>query len=274
MDGHFVELNDAWTRHLGYTLEELRGDPLPRASSTRRTASATEAEAAALFRGGETLDASRTASGPRTAAGTGCAGARSSRPTSRLIYGRAADVTELKQIEGEREELLGQVQDLARHDSLTGLPNRRAPGGTAAAGDGPRPAPRSAALPGDRRHRPLQGLQRHTRSPGRRRGAARLRPRVGHRPARRGHAGPLRRRGVPRPAPRHRARAGGGDRRAAARADAAGADLLGRARALGLHREHRRPAAARRRGALPGQGRRPRPAGAGRADRQPRLAQS
>jgi diguanylate cyclase len=42
-----------------------------------------------------------------------------------LIYARATDVTELKQIEAEREELLGKVQDMATHDSLTGLPNRR-----------------------------------------------------------------------------------------------------------------------------------------------------
>jgi len=29
-------------------------------------------------------------------------------------------------VEAEREELLGQVQEMARHDQLTGLPNRRA----------------------------------------------------------------------------------------------------------------------------------------------------
>ena len=47
--------------------------------------------------------------------------------------------------------------------------------------------------------------------------------------------------------------------------DTDGADLLGRPRPLGLRRDDRRPAAARRRGALPGQGERPRPAGAGAA---------
>ena len=34
-------------------------------------------------------------------------------------------MTELKRIEDEREELLGKVEQLARSDSLTGLPNRR-----------------------------------------------------------------------------------------------------------------------------------------------------
>jgi diguanylate cyclase (GGDEF)-like protein len=43
----------------------------------------------------------------------------------RLVYARSTDVTQLKLIEAEREKLLGEVQDLARHDALTGLPNRR-----------------------------------------------------------------------------------------------------------------------------------------------------
>lgn len=38
---------------------------------------------------------------------------------------REVFVTELKQVEAEREELLAQVEVLARHDALTGLPNRR-----------------------------------------------------------------------------------------------------------------------------------------------------
>jgi diguanylate cyclase (GGDEF)-like protein len=47
-------------------------------------------------------------------------------PDEGLVYARSTDVTELKRFEAEREELLGQVQDMARHDALTGLPNRRA----------------------------------------------------------------------------------------------------------------------------------------------------
>jgi diguanylate cyclase len=42
-----------------------------------------------------------------------------------LIYARATDVTELKRIEAEREDLLVEVKVLASSDALTGLPNRR-----------------------------------------------------------------------------------------------------------------------------------------------------
>jgi diguanylate cyclase (GGDEF)-like protein len=45
-----------------------------------------------------------------------------------MLYARATDITELKQVEAEREALLVKVEELARHDVLTGLPNRRALG--------------------------------------------------------------------------------------------------------------------------------------------------
>jgi diguanylate cyclase (GGDEF)-like protein/PAS domain S-box-containing protein len=123
MDGHFVELNDAWTKHLGYTLEELRAIPfveLVHPDDRERT----EAEAAALFRGGETLSFENRY---RAKDGSWHWLRWSSQlaPDESMIYGRAADVTQLKLIEGEREKLLGEVQDLARRDALTGLPNRR-----------------------------------------------------------------------------------------------------------------------------------------------------
>jgi len=123
-DGYFVELNDAWTRHLGYTLDELRSVPfveLIHPDDRERT----EAEAAGLFRGAETIGfENRYLAKDRSWHWLRWSAQLS--PDESLIYARAADVTELKQIEAEREELLGQVQDLARHDSLTGLPNRRA----------------------------------------------------------------------------------------------------------------------------------------------------
>lgn len=124
MDGYFVELNDAWTRHLGYSLEELRSVPfIERVHPDDRER--TEAEAAALFKGTETLMFEN-----RYLAKDGTwhwmRWSSQLSPDESLIYARAADVTELKRIEAEREELLGQVQDMARRDPLTGLPNRRA----------------------------------------------------------------------------------------------------------------------------------------------------
>ena len=124
MDGYFVELNDAWTRELGYSAEELRATPfVERVHPDDRER--TEAEAAALFEGNETLSFEN-----RYLAKDGTwhwlRWSSQLSPDESLIYARATDVTELKRIEGEREELLGKVQDMAIHDSLTGLPNRRA----------------------------------------------------------------------------------------------------------------------------------------------------
>jgi diguanylate cyclase (GGDEF)-like protein/PAS domain S-box-containing protein len=124
MDGYLVELNEAWTQQLGYDLEELRAVPFlefVHPDDRERT----EAEAAALFDGAQTL---RFENRYRAKDGNWHWLQWSSQlsPDESLIYARAADVTELKRVEAEREELLGKVQDMATHDSLTGLPNRRA----------------------------------------------------------------------------------------------------------------------------------------------------
>jgi diguanylate cyclase (GGDEF)-like protein/PAS domain S-box-containing protein len=124
MDGYFVELNDAWSRSLGYDLDELRTVPfVERVHPDDRER--TEAEAAGLFEGVETLNFEN-----RYLAKDGTwhwlRWSSQLSPDESLIYARATDVTELKQIEAEREELLGQVQEMARRDALTGLPNRRA----------------------------------------------------------------------------------------------------------------------------------------------------
>lgn len=124
MDGYFVELNDAWTRYLGYSLEELRSVPfIERVHPDDRER--TEAEAAGLFEGVETVGFEN-----RYLAKDGTwhwlRWSSTLSPDESMLYARAADVTELKQIEAEREQLLDKVQEMARRDSLTGLPNRRA----------------------------------------------------------------------------------------------------------------------------------------------------
>jgi diguanylate cyclase (GGDEF)-like protein/PAS domain S-box-containing protein len=124
MDGYFLELNEAWTKSLGYTLEELRAVPfVERVHPEDRER--TVAETAGLFEGGETLSFEN-----RYLAKDGSwhwlRWSSQLSPDESLIYARATDVTELKQMEAEREALLGEVQDLARRDTLTGLLNRRA----------------------------------------------------------------------------------------------------------------------------------------------------
>jgi len=124
MDGYFVELNDAWTRELGYSAEELRSIPfIERVHLDDRER--TEAEAAALFEGTLTSTFEN-----RYLAKDGTwhwlRWSSQLSPDESLVYARATDVTQLKRIEAEREELLGKVRDMATHDQLTGLPNRRA----------------------------------------------------------------------------------------------------------------------------------------------------
>jgi diguanylate cyclase (GGDEF)-like protein/PAS domain S-box-containing protein len=123
MDGYFVELNDAWSERLGYSAGELRAVPfIERVHSEDRER--TETEAAALFEGALTSSFEN-----RYLAKDGSwhwlRWSSQLSPDESLIYARATDVTELKRIEGEREELLGKVREMATHDSLTGLFNRR-----------------------------------------------------------------------------------------------------------------------------------------------------
>jgi diguanylate cyclase (GGDEF)-like protein/PAS domain S-box-containing protein len=122
MDGYFVELNSAW-RRLGYSDEELRSAPfieLVHPDDRART----EAESAGLFEGHETVGFEN-----RYLAKDGSwrwlRWSSTLSPDETLIYARATDVTELKKIESERENLLREVAALARSDALTGLPNRR-----------------------------------------------------------------------------------------------------------------------------------------------------
>jgi len=122
-DGYFVELNSAWERSLGYRDEELRAKPfvdLVHPDDRKRT----EAEAAGLFDGAETVGFEN-----RYLAKDGSwhwlRWSSTLAPDESLIYARATDVTELKRIESEREDLLSEVKVLASSDALTGLPNRR-----------------------------------------------------------------------------------------------------------------------------------------------------
>jgi diguanylate cyclase (GGDEF)-like protein/PAS domain S-box-containing protein len=122
-DGYFVELNPAWAATLGYTAEELRSRPFidfVHPDDRDRTVS----EASRLFGGAATVlfqNRYRAKDGTwrwLSWSSTYHAG-------QELIYARATDVTEHKQLEEEREQLVETLRTEARRDSLTNLPNRR-----------------------------------------------------------------------------------------------------------------------------------------------------
>ena len=80
-----------------------------------------------------------------------------------------------------RTDLLARLQSTARTDPLTGLPNRRVWDEDLERELAARAPPRRHPVPRDARPRPLQGLQRRARPPGRRRAARRGRRRPGAR---------------------------------------------------------------------------------------------
>ena len=179
---------------------------------------------------------------------TGCRSARGQRAArrDRRRLGRAASRSSSERLERvmglvaaeaavaiERAALLERLARMARTDDLTGLPNRRAwdqelVRELARAGrDG------EAADRRDGRPRPLQGLQRPPRPPGRRPAAQGGRRRLALGTARDRSARPLRRRGVRDRAARAASPRTPAPGRAAARGDPGRRVLLGRDRRLG-----------------------------------------
>jgi len=121
--GKPLELNAAWQHHLGYSPAELRAvEPFEFLHPDERER--TERGVSRLFDGSEGIGFEN-----RYRAKDGSWHWMSWSATlavdEDLIYARATDVTELKRIESERENLLVEVAALARSDALTGLPNRR-----------------------------------------------------------------------------------------------------------------------------------------------------
>lgn len=122
-EGRCREVNGAWTRHLGYSPEDLRGTRLLDLTHPDDHERAL-AEAMSLFKTGSSM-VLETRVRAKDGSWHWLRTSSSLAEDERLVYARSTDVTQLKLIEAEREKLLGEVQDLARHDALTGLPNRR-----------------------------------------------------------------------------------------------------------------------------------------------------
>jgi diguanylate cyclase (GGDEF)-like protein/PAS domain S-box-containing protein len=118
--GYFVDVNETWTRVLGYSREELLSQPFESfvhpddIERTRNTA-------AALINPSELVDFENRY---RAKDGSWHWLLWSSRSDGKMIYAAVKDVTARKQQEAERDELLQAVEKLARTDGLTGVMNR------------------------------------------------------------------------------------------------------------------------------------------------------
>jgi diguanylate cyclase (GGDEF)-like protein/PAS domain S-box-containing protein len=124
MEGRFVELNPAWEECLGYTLAEMRQMNFAEIVHPDDLGDAT-ARVAALFMG-KAMEVIETRVRAKDGSWHWLRSTSTLAEDEGLLYSRSTDVTELKQIAAEREELLAEVESLARSDALTGLPNRRA----------------------------------------------------------------------------------------------------------------------------------------------------
>jgi diguanylate cyclase (GGDEF)-like protein/PAS domain S-box-containing protein len=123
-EGRCVEANGAWERTLGYASEEMRGVRLLDLTHPDDRGRA-RAETMKIFDGGE-AETLETRVRAKDGSWHWLRSSAAIDADEGLIYARSTDVTELKQIAAEREELLEEVASQARSDALTGLPNRRA----------------------------------------------------------------------------------------------------------------------------------------------------
>jgi diguanylate cyclase (GGDEF)-like protein/PAS domain S-box-containing protein len=122
--GRCVEVNDAWEQCLGYTAEDMQGKRLLDLTHPDDREHAVS-EAISAFKGTTSLSLEARVRA-RDGSWHWLRSSSALDAQEGLLYARSTDVTELKRVESEREALLEEVETLARSDSLTGLPNRRA----------------------------------------------------------------------------------------------------------------------------------------------------
>ena len=123
LDGHFTRLSPAWEPTLGWTREELMARPFREFIHPDDLATTLPVAHALDSSPGEISELENRY---RTKDGSWRWLQWSATSDHRRKYAVARDITDRKQLEQERNELLVQVEALARTDSLTGLPNRRA----------------------------------------------------------------------------------------------------------------------------------------------------
>ncbi len=122
--GRCIEVNASWQRNLGFHPDEMRGQRLLDFTHPDDHAHATE-EARRVFSGGVS-EGLETRVQAKDGSWHWLRTSSVFEPQEELVYARSTDVTTQKQLEREREELIAEIESLARSDALTGLPNRRA----------------------------------------------------------------------------------------------------------------------------------------------------
>jgi diguanylate cyclase (GGDEF)-like protein/PAS domain S-box-containing protein len=123
LHGRCIEVNASWERNLGFRPAEIRGKRLLDFTHRDDHEKATK-EAVKVFSGGVS-DGLETRVRAKDGTWHWLRTSSVFEPEEELVYARSVDVTERKAIAQEREDLIAEVQSLARSDALTGLPNRR-----------------------------------------------------------------------------------------------------------------------------------------------------
>ncbi len=124
LEGRCVEINAAWKTWLGYRPEDMEGRALLDITHPGDLERAMK-EAAEVFHGKASAGL-ETRVRAKDGAWHWLRSTATYAADEQLVYARSTDITALKRVEAEREELLLEVEKLARSDTLTGLPNRRA----------------------------------------------------------------------------------------------------------------------------------------------------
>jgi len=122
-EGRCVEANEAWRRTLGHAPSDLEGRPLLELTHPEDHRLALD-RAREIFAGAESVDL-ETRVRAKDGSWHWLRTSSTFDADEGLVYSRSSDVTERRRLAGEREDLLAKVEGMARHDALTGLPNRR-----------------------------------------------------------------------------------------------------------------------------------------------------